>query len=411
MTARARSRRARSRLAPADLLAEASASILARPTRTLLTALGTVLGIAALVATAGLTATAGQQIVSRFDRLAATEVVVTPTDAAGEGQPAIDVLPWDAEDRLVKLNGVVAAGTMTELELGDRRLRTTTAVDPLADPQVNVDLVAGSPGLLAAVRGTIGSGRGFDRGHAARADRVAVVGRAAADRLGLGSLDRRPAIFLDDVALTVIGILDDVERQPGLLDAVIIPDQTARQLFDLTAPGSVHVDTELGAARILGAQAPLALAPQAPERLSIRVPPDPEEVRASVEDDVRALFLLLGTLSLVIGGIGIANTTLVGVLERTGEIGLRRSVGAYRSHIAAQFLTESMTTGLLGGLVGTALGVLVIVAVSAVKAWTPVLDPLVPFVAIVSGAAIGLVAGTYPAWRAANTEPIAALRS
>jgi ABC-type antimicrobial peptide transport system permease subunit len=99
------------------------------------------------------------------------------------------------------------------------------------------------------------------------------------------------------------------------------------------------------------------------------------------------------------------------VLERTGEIGLRRSLGAYRSHIAAQFLMESTTTGLLGGIVGTALGIVVIVAVSALKVWTPVLEPAVPLLAVGAGAGIGLAAGTYPAWRAANTEPIAALRT
>jgi ABC-type antimicrobial peptide transport system permease subunit len=418
---RGRERVGRSWLGVRDLMAEAMASVLARPTRTALTALGTVLGIGALVATAGLTNTAGQQIISRFDALAATEVVVTPGDSGGGGgeaqadaglaAPSRNVLPWDAEERVATMNGVVAAGTLTELDVDGRQVRTVPVVDPLGGSEVQVDFVAASPGLLDALRGTIGSGRWFDAGHDARADRVAVVGRGAAERLGLAPLDRQPALFLDDVPLTVIGIVDDVEREPSILDAVIVPDGTARQLVDLDAPGEVHIDTDLGGAGVVGAQVPLALAPQAPDELSVRVPPDPEEVRASVADDVRALFLLLGALSLIIGGLGIANTTLVGVLERTGEIGLRRSLGAYRAHIAAQFLMESTTTGLLGGIVGTALGIVVIVAVSALKVWTPVLEPVVPLLAVGAGAGIGLAAGTYPAWRAANTEPIAALRT
>ena len=105
------------------------------------------------------------------------------------------------------------------------------------------------------------------------------------------------------------------------------------------------------------------------------------------------------------------NVTLVSVLERTPEIGLRRALGAARRHIASQFLLESTVTGLLGGIIGASLGVLVIVAVSAVRDWTPVLEGWLPFAAVGLGAVIGLVAGTYPALRAAQTEPIAALRS
>ncbi|MEM9894492.1 MAG: FtsX-like permease family protein [Actinomycetota bacterium] len=85
-------------------------------------------------------------------------------------------------------------------------------------------------------------------------------------------------------------------------------------------------------------------------------------------------------------------------------------LGARRAHIAAQFLAESMALGALAGVLGTSLGVLTVVAVSATREWTPVLDPWLPFVAPILGAVIGLVAGTYPAWKAANTEPIAALR-
>lgn len=411
MTSGARRRRHRSRLALADLADEASASILARPTRTLLTALGTVLGIAALVATAGLTTTAGNHIVSRFDELAATEVVVAPASAAVGGQASGNVLPWDAEARLTPLNGVVAAGTMTEIDLGGQPLRTTPRPDPRGRTDHQVPLFAGSPGLLDALRGTVRPGRSFDWGHDQRADRVAVVGRAAADRLDLGPLDRLPAVFVGATAFTVIGLLDDVDRAPELLDAVIIPDNTARRIFGLAAPDEVHVHTRLGAARLIGSQAPLALAPQAFEQLAARVPPEPEQVRARVADDVRALLLLLGGLALLIGGLGIANTTLVGVLERTHEIGLRRSLGAYRSHIAAQFLVESTAIGFLGGLVGTSLGVLVTVGVSAVRHWDPVLEPALPPLTVLAGAVIGLAAGTYPAWRAAGTEPITALRT
>ena len=112
------------------------------------------------------------------------------------------------------------------------------------------------------------------------------------------------------------------------------------------------------------------------------------------------LFLVLGAVSLLVGAIGIANVTLVSVLERVGEIGLRRALGAGRRHIAGQFLLESTSIGLFGGIMGASIGVLVVVAVSASNDWTPVLDPRVPLGSPLLGAIVGLAAGLYPAWRA-----------
>ncbi len=134
-------------------------------------------------------------------------------------------------------------------------------------------------------------------------------------------------------------------------------------------------------------------------------------MRDAVQSDLNILFLMLGGLSLVVGAIGIGNITLVSVIERTGEIGLRRSIGATRGHIAAQFLLESTSLGVIGGILGASLGVLIVVAVSAYQVWTPVLDPAVPFLAPLIGGAIGLVSGTYPALRAAHLEPVEAFRN
>jgi macrolide transport system ATP-binding/permease protein len=116
-------------------------------------------------------------------------------------------------------------------------------------------------------------------------------------------------------------------------------------------------------------------------------------------------------LSLVVGAIGIANITLVSVMERTGEIGLRRAIGATRGHIAAQFLFESASMGVVGGILGASLGIVIVVAVSAYQVWTPVLDPAAPFLAPLIGGAIGLISGSYPAMRAAYLEPVEAFRN
>lgn len=394
-----------------DLVEEMVSGLLGRPGRLVLTALGTVLGITALVSTLGLAETAGNQIVSRFDELAETRVVISPTDTGFGGQAGTSNIPWNAEARLTRLNGVVAAGTKSDVDVAGALSKSVPVVDPLGINEHQIAVIAGSGGLLDAVRGDIRTGRFFDEGHNERRDPVVVLGPAAAQRLNIFQVDIQPAIFIGEQAFVVIGIINDVAREPDLLNAIVMPDGTAREYFGLAAPAEVHLDAEVGATQLVAGQAAEVLAPDNLESLRVQASSGYTAVRQDVEGDVNALFIVLGAVSLLVGGLGIANVTLVSVLERTPEIGLRRALGAARRHIASQFLLESTVTGLLGGIIGASLGVLVIVATSAVRDWTPVLQGWLPFAAVGLGALIGLVAGTYPALRAAQTEPITALRS
>jgi hypothetical protein len=394
-----------------DLVGEALASLTARPGRAVLTALGTVLGVAALVATLGLSKTAGNQIVGRFDALAATDIVVAPKAASAGRVSAGQVLPWDGESRAARLNGVVAAGTLSDVDLRGDLVRSVPVNDPVAQTEFQLPVKAASPGLFAAVRARLAAGRLPDAGHSARGDRVAVVGANVAEQLHVTRVEDQPAILLGDRLYTVVGIISGVSRQASLLGSVVIPEGTAARDFGLEAPGSVQVETRIGAASLIAGQLPLALSPNEPTLLKVTAPPEPRRVRAGVQSDLNALFLLLGGVSLLIGATGIANVTLVSVLERVGEIGLRRSLGAARRHIAGQFLLESTTLGLLGGVLGAALGTLVVVGVAASRTWTPVLEPWVPLGAPLLGGAIGFLSGIYPSMRAAALEPVEALRS
>jgi ABC-type antimicrobial peptide transport system permease subunit len=270
---------------------------------------------------------------------------------------------------------------------------------------------AASPGLWRAVRATLATGRFPDAGNSARGDRVVVLGPNAAQRLHIDRVDQEPAIFIADRLYTVIGILKNVQRQSGLLQAVTMPEGTAAREYALRAPGLAQIETKVGAVALISRQAPLALSPTHADLLRVAAPPDPRELRGAIRNDLNALFVLLGGVSLLVGAIGIANVTLVSVLERVGEIGLRRALGAARRHIAAQFLVESSAMGALGGLVGASIGTLVVVGISAMRTWTPVLDPWIPLAAPLLGAVIGLVSGTYPAIRAARMEPVDALRA
>ncbi|MEU9303933.1 ABC transporter permease [Streptomyces sp. NPDC048269] len=401
-----------SRLTARDTLAEAFAGVLQRPARSALTALGTVLGVGTFVAVLGLTATTSSQIDSRFNLLTATEVTVEDiaqerNEFAGPGFPA------DADARVEGLGGVRHAGVYYSVRLDAAAGGVRAApVGGAAGAGERADVVAASPGALRAAVPRLSQGRLYDEYHSGTKQRVALLGSSIAARLGITTLDTRPAVFIGDEPFTVIGIIQDVERKAELLLSVVVPRTTAEDIWGPHegAGTTMLIATDVGAAQQVAGLAPTALRPDHPEYLKAVPPPDPRTLRTGVTSDLEQLFLILAGICLVIGAVGIANTTLVAVLERTGEIGLRRALGARGRHITTQFLAESGALGTLGGLVGTSLGTLTVVGVAVIRDWTPVVHPATVVTAPLLGMVTGLLAGLYPAWRAARIQPAEALR-
>jgi putative ABC transport system permease protein len=404
----------RSRLRPLDLLREAWLSVVVQPGRSMLTAIGIVLGTAAFVATLGVSSTLSHQVSATFDVRRATQVVIQPVDDGQDtGDPtdrstaAPDWQSDHAVDRLRRLNGVTDAGP--RLKLPEQPVRRAAAT---GGPATKVRVTGAGPGALDVIEPRIAWGRSFDDFHERTAAAVALLPRTLAGTLGI----TRPgvAVFIADRAFTVTGIFDDVVREPGTLAGIVVPFSTAHGLATTSKTGAgtfdLLVEVAPGAATLIGDQAPYALAPEAPSRLESLAPPDPSTLRREVEGNVVTMAVILSLVALAMGSVSIGNAASAGIAARTPEIGLRRAVGASPRHIFGQLLAETTTLGALGGLLGAAAGIVVVVVVSLGNGWLPVVDVRTAMAGAGAGIVTGLLAGLAPAARATRIQPVAALQ-
>jgi putative ABC transport system permease protein len=408
------------RLRAADLISEAFDSVTARPGRAVLTMLGTVLGTSAFVATLGLTTTASDQISATFTAEIATQVTVFSSQApiARSSEPSF---PDGAAERLRALHGVRGIGVSWATGPGGGQTAADVTTLPpsvrAGVPAAQFAITAATPDYLAAIGTKISEGRIYGQFQQDAGLPICVLGAAVARALGVTDLNGDPAVFINGIPISVIGIIKSSSyQQESTLENIFVPTSLAIRLWGdpqpNVNPGSMFIVTTIGAASQVGAEVPYAISPQDPTLYHVTVPPNPDQgISVNINHSLTGLFYALAVISLLIGAAGITNTTLVTVLERTKEIGLRRAFGARRSHIVAHFMTEAATLGLLGGVAGGALGAWMVVVVAISQRWTPVISPLTLLPAPLVGAAIGLLAGLYPALRASRIEPVEALRT
>jgi ABC-type antimicrobial peptide transport system permease subunit len=359
------------------------------------------IGVAALVATVGIAQSAGNQILSRLLAVDRTLIRVTPSQLADS-----TAINWRSEQAVLRLDGVRAVGTFGTVTKG---AVVTTRPTPSAR-RIQLDVIAATHGLDDALETTIIEGRFLDPGNGEASRRTAVLGSGAATLLDFGTLTPgRDAIFIEGIPFSVVGIMDTSSDEPSLSNAVFIPPEAG---LDAPAiPETVLVRTQPNASEVIASQVAQVINPNQPNQLSISLPLSEAQLARDIESDVNALFLTLGLVAVAVAGIGIANMTLVSVVERRQEIGLRRALGATPLRVGAEFLTESAVLGFLGGVVGAAVGVIVISLSAAIQDWLPIVDPRVLLVGIAIGVVVGVLSGIYPALRAAALEPTRAIRA
>ncbi|MEL6890219.1 MAG: ABC transporter permease, partial [Actinomycetota bacterium] len=239
-----------------------------------------------------------------------------------------------------------------------------------------------------------------------------VLGSVAAERLGVTSLDEPTFVYVGDEYVEVIGVLEEFPLSADLDRSVMMGLPAAVDYHDADAAASaIYARVDDGSIDAVRDLVPATADPESPEEVSVSRPSDALEAQAAADDALTTLFLGLGAVALLVGGIGIANVMVIAVIERRGEIGLRRALGATRAHIRRQFLTEAVILSVLGGVTGVGLGVAATYVYSATQGWRVIIPTWAAVGGLVSAVVIGAVAGLYPAMRAARLAPTEALRA
>nr|AHE14855.1 FtsX-like permease family protein [uncultured bacterium] len=389
-----------SRLLGRDVLRIGTTGLHTRPTRAVLSALGIAIGIAAMIAVVGISTSSQARLNDELARLGTNLLTATAgTDLRGRQT----TLPPDTLGKVRMVDGVEQASSTATLPAPVYRSQ-------LSDPDATGGLTAmvADQALLDVVSGHVRTGAWLNPATAAFP--TVVLGSAAADRLGVVTPDTR--IWLGGTYFTVVGILDPVALAPELDRAALIGEPVATRLFAFDgSPTTIYERSADEAVERVRSLLGPTISPRAPSEVEVSRPSDALAAKNAADQAFTGLLVGLGSVALLVGGIGVANTMIISVLERRREIGLRRALGATRQHIRAQFLTEALLLSALGGLAGCVLGATVTATMAATNGWPFALPTESIAIAIAATLAIGAAAGLYPALRAARTPPTAALNS
>lgn len=392
----------RSTLRTGDILRVGSSGLLTRKARAVLSALGISIGIAALVGVLSLSESSSADLLAELDALGTNLLTVEAGSGIGAGDSS---LPAHAADSVGRVPTVDAVSAVSAVDADVYRNEF------IPDGETGgISVLAADKALLETLNGEVVDGVFLDEAPADYP--VAVVGSVAADRLGIEGADGHMILIGGDL-VEVVGVLAEFPLAPDLDRTVLVAEDAARTWLvdEDIVPSTIYVRVDTGAIDATRDVLAATADPENPEEVEVSRPSDVLEAQIAAERAFDALFLGLGAVALLVGGVGIANVMVIAVIERRNEIGLRRALGATEGHIRIQFLTEALILSFLGGVAGVAIGA----AVTAGYAWTQGWMVVIPLSSVFGGLgaalAIGAIAGLYPAMRAARLAPTEALRA
>jgi putative ABC transport system permease protein len=392
-----------SRLRPGDVARVGAAGLRTRPLRVALSALGIAIGIAAMISVVGIATSSRENLNRQLAQLGTNLLRVAPGQSIFGDHSHLPNEAIPMIGRIAPVTSVTGTGVVpnTHVYRNDRIPSGQNG---------SLSVLAARSDLLGTVGATVASGAWL---NAATARYPAVVlGSSAAQRLGVGAAGPQAQVWLGGRWFTVVGVLQPVPLAPELDSAALIGWPVASELLGFNGyPTTVYTRARDDAVPAVQAVLAATANPAHPNEVQVSRPSDALAARAAANVTLSGLLLGLGAVALLVGGVGVANTMVISVLERRAEIGLRRSLGATRGQIRLQFLVESLLLAALGGLGGVLVGIGVTAAYAGYQGWPSLVPPWASAGGVAATIVIGAIAGLYPAWRAARLSPTEALAS
>ncbi|WP_117210818.1 ABC transporter permease [Allorhizocola rhizosphaerae] len=384
-----------------DVIRVGGSGLRTRPLRAFLSALGIAIGIAAMVAVVGISSSSRAELDRQLAALGTNLLTASP-GRTFFGDNAR--LPVEAETMIGRIGPVSAVSAVGRIP--DAKVYRS---DRIPAPQTNgLSALAARITLPETIGASVRSGTWLN--PAIERYPAAVLGSTAAQRLGIGHASPEVRILIGGEWFVVVGILDPIPLAPELDTAALIGWPAAQDHLDFDGHATTVYtrcdDDQVTAVRdVLAATAN----PGAANEVDVSRPSEALAAKQATGKTFTGLLLGLGAVALLVGGVGVANTMVISVLERRAEIGLRRSLGATRGQVRTQFLAESLLLSLLGGLGGVLLGAAVTTGYALYQGWPAVIPAWAAAGGIGATVVIGGIAGLYPAIRASRLSPTEAL--